>query len=102
MQGLKLAKDARIDMGRQLNAVPIPLVQIELGLTRQRIYQLINDGSLEVVKCGSFAFITNKSLANFKLIKAIDIAERQIRKEEMQKAKRPRGRPRKIRDDQQQ
>jgi hypothetical protein len=95
MQGLTLAKDARIDMGRQLNAVPLPLVQIDLGVTRQRIYQLVNEGSLEIVKCGSFSFITNKSLANYKLIRAIDIAEKQIRREEMEKAKRPRGRPRK-------
>lgn len=95
MQGLSLAKDARIDMGRQLNAVPLPLVQIELGITRQRVYQLVNEGSLEIVKCGSFSFITNKSLSNYKLIKAIDIAEKQIRREEMQKLKNPRGRPRK-------
>lgn len=95
MQGLKLAKNARIDMGRQLNAVPLPLVQIELGVTRQRIYQLVNEGSLEIVKCGSFSFITNKSLANFKLIRAIDIAEKQIRREEMNRTKNKVGRPRK-------
>ena len=95
MQGLRLAKNARIDMGRQLNAVPLPLVQIELGVTRQRIYQLVNEGSLEIVKCGSFAFITNKSLANFKLIRAIDIAEKQIKREEMNRTKNKRGRPRK-------
>jgi hypothetical protein len=95
MQGLQLARNARIDMGRQLNAVPLPLVQIELGVTRQRIYQLVNEGSLEIVKCGSFSFITNKSLANFKLIRAIDIAEKQIRREEMNRTKNKRGRPRK-------
>jgi hypothetical protein len=99
MDGLKLAKEARIDMGRQLNAIPIYLAMLDLNVTRQRVYQLVYEGGLELVKCGSFSFITNKSLANYKLCRSLEQIEKETKKALLENApKRRPGRPRKYPD----
>lgn len=99
---MKLQGDTRIEQGRALGGVPMPLAEEILGISRARIYVLNSKGRLEFVKSEGkdrYTYVTTESLQRFMSERNMwqeAVNERPEKKAAYIPTGRPRGRPRKI------
>jgi hypothetical protein len=102
LKRMKLQGDTRIEQGRELGGVPMPLAEEILGVSRARIYVLASKGRLEFVKSKGkdrYTYVTMNSLEKFMEERNLwqeAVNERPEKKAAYVPTGRPRGRPRKV------
>lgn len=101
MQRMKLQGNTRIEQGRELGGVPLPLAQEILGVSRARVYVLNGKGRLEFIKSTGkdrYTYVTTESLKRYMSERELwqeAVNDRPEKKPTYIPTGRPRGRPRK-------